>query len=808
MKAWLPRTCFLGFLLAVAAVAVGLVQVSEAGHDGTGAHIDQISIDAGPPGVAQGVDANGRPATGDRDGDGIADAEGYDTTDAGDAPGTCGNGVDDDLADSDADTLPDAPDGVVDDGCQVPLSPLESCIEIIDDGVLNADEDSLAAGQDRASIDITVGSHPGPGGGIPFDRLVGAWQFDLRWDVDVLDVESADIRFLSLAAGAGQPFSALFGSGSPLPDLASPFQAAVADGAGPHESGPGVLSRIIIEGNAPGLSRIQPTRFLVFDQYNAFTSTDSINDARVAVSKDMNGDTDISDDGEHFGCSEEPAPTENADVKAIGLEMTAPIAAFAEEPFDINVIYAQLHNNGPANLVKVDASFLLGFPPDCTTTSPNPYVIPSIPAPASVEVFGLTASWSVSCSLEEPHSFTVEQDTTILDPDIIDPTPTNNVIGDSATTEIVIFPVADLEVTSLQVTAPASANLNQYFAISARATFHNNGPENFPVGGSIKLEPSGSCPSSFPLTAPSFATLPVSLSVSVFASWAVSCDRPGETGSLVVAGITGSDDPVPENNVKSEIARVNVITQADIMVSSLAVQAPQSADTGTQFDLGATAILHDNGPYGLVVVNTTFSLDLPDDCTAALPNPQVREAWVPVSITLPPPPDARWFVTCSDASEHAFSVTVTTEIVRPGGVSDPTPGNDDAVKTAIVSLRSAEKCDGLDNDRDGRVDEEVPGLNTIVGTFASDLIIGTNYPDCINGAGGDDRILGRGGGDVIMGAEGADKVDGGGGSDWLAGGNGADRITGGPGVDTVDGGTGDDMCRAETSVDCESSGGP
>lgn len=155
-----------GFLvLLLLATIAWQQQGTQATHDGSGAHIDQMSIDVGPHGVAQGVTDNGWPAVGDRDGDAVADAEGYDTPDPGDAPGICGNGLDDDLGDSDGDTTPDAPDGVADDGCVVPLSPRETCIEIIDDGILNADEDSLVAGQDRAVIDITVGAQPGPGGG-------------------------------------------------------------------------------------------------------------------------------------------------------------------------------------------------------------------------------------------------------------------------------------------------------------------------------------------------------------------------------------------------------------------------------------------------------------------------------------------------------------------------------------------------------------------------------------------------------------------------------------------------------------------
>src|SRR3990172_6421458 len=287
-------------VLLLLAVITGQQQGTQATHDGTGGHIDQISIDVGPHGVAQGVTTNGVPATGDRDGDAVADAEGYDTPDPGDAPGVCANGLDDDLRDSDGDATPDAPDGVIDDGCVVPLSPLETCIEIIDDGVLNADEDAQVGGKDRAVIDIIVGAQPGPGGGVPADRVMSAWQYSLAWQVDVLDVDAHDGGFLILAGGGGQPFTSI---NSGLPGELSPFGAAVSD-AGQKESGPGVLARITIEGNASGLA----TRTLVgtafYDDLNLPILVNKLNSAYVAVSRDNNGDTDLADAGERFSCAD------------------------------------------------------------------------------------------------------------------------------------------------------------------------------------------------------------------------------------------------------------------------------------------------------------------------------------------------------------------------------------------------------------------------------------------------------------------------------------------------------------------------
>ena len=208
----------------------------------------------------------------------MPDAEGYDTPLPDDAAGICGNGLDDDSVPG------QPPDGVADDGCQVPLTLRETCINIIDDGVKNADEDAVVAGQDRANIDITVGV--AALGGVPSSRPMSAWQYALNWDVDVLDVRAQQRSFLILAAGGASPFT---GVADTLPDAASPFTAAVSD-AGPSETGPGVLSRVTVEGNGAGLANLTLTGVVVNDAQNSSIPVDLMNGAKIAVSKDLDGD--------------------------------------------------------------------------------------------------------------------------------------------------------------------------------------------------------------------------------------------------------------------------------------------------------------------------------------------------------------------------------------------------------------------------------------------------------------------------------------------------------------------------------------
>jgi hypothetical protein len=182
---------------------------------------------------------NGTPAVGDRDGDGVPDAEGARDVGNGFVTGVCGNSIDDDIGDFDGSTVAgDAPgeiDGSPDDGCPIPLSTRQTCREIADDDVTGPGEDA----NDRLFIDVTVGGQPGAGGGVPPDRDLFAFQVALNWSVDVVDASSPNPYFLINSAGAGQIYTIIFGPAGPP---SAGIQLAVTDGSSYHESGPGVLS--------------------------------------------------------------------------------------------------------------------------------------------------------------------------------------------------------------------------------------------------------------------------------------------------------------------------------------------------------------------------------------------------------------------------------------------------------------------------------------------------------------------------------------------------------------------------------------
>ena len=326
------RPFLISFLILIAA-AWQAHDSARATHDGTGAHLDQISIDMGPPGVATGVEGNGVAAIGDRDMDGVMDAEGFDTPDPGDAAGVCGNSIDDDLADSNADTVPDLADGVIDDGCVVTLTTRETCAEVIDDGALNADEDSVTTGQDRLSVDITVGVQPGPGGGVPASREMTSWQYSFNWNGDVVVVRALNINFLILASGGAQPFTPINGGFG----TASPFTAAVNDGLSAQgDSGPGVLSRLTVEGRNQDGGVLTLSDVSILDKNNVSIPIDALNRAYVVVSHDgPDGGTIIGDSsGEIFTC----AMDADSDLVPDGADNCDNAANFGQEDGDSDTV--------------------------------------------------------------------------------------------------------------------------------------------------------------------------------------------------------------------------------------------------------------------------------------------------------------------------------------------------------------------------------------------------------------------------------------------------------------------------------------
>ena len=676
--------------MAVAAAWQG--HAAQATHTNSGgvplAHIDQISIDMGPPGTSVGVTANGQQAIGDRDGDGIPDAEG--APDSGGAaatsPGACGNGIDDDAVDIGTGN----PDGVADDGCQVPLSDLEFCAEIIDDDNLNADEDFV----DTLSVDITVGPHPGNSfgipGGIPPDSglngAMSAWQYEIYWEPDLGAVVSPQqTEFLIYSNGAAFPVT---NASAQLPDTTSPWTPALST-AGPADDGSGVLNRIRFEGDRAGVGTLTLNSDSIMDKNNITYTVDSYNNAYVAVSSDgPDGGTVIGDSpGEENHCPAQIALSVDSVVTTVSptatLDISFPVTA------DVS-----LNNGGPVD-VAVDTSIKINLPSDCTTADPNPKLDTDNVIAASGSPVALTQrSWNVICAVPSNHSFTATANATVDESGFIG--------SDSVTSSpdfAAVSATSDPSVSSVTVSGPLSVAGELSFNLTVNANFGNSGPDRAIVDATVTLTyPSDCWPKSNPLTSTA-VNVPVGGSPMPPRSFRVTCSEPSNHTFHAAVHLYTSNphvyDAGGENNSGSSAtpATVAIEVYADLGVW-VAAGAPASIASGTTFEVTADATIVNFGPRA-IGADVAVTLGLPPDCFTTSPNPQIDiHLWFWFNVSTYTEgytylPTKSWSVTCTEVSSHTFSVSTT---IGPGNVHlfPSEPSGSGSVTTVVTGEADTE----------------------------------------------------------------------------------------------------------------------
>jgi hypothetical protein len=103
------------------------------------------------------------------------------------------------------------------------------------------------------------------------------------------------------------------------------------------------------------------------------------------------------------------------------------------------------------------------------------------------------------------------------------------------------------------------------------------------------------------------------------------------------------------------------------------MSSPASTPINAPFVVSASAGLHNNGTSGPTNADSTFTLNLPPDCTTSSPNPTtVQNTALGVSVLANVGPS--WSVTCTNPSTHSFTTT-TSVAVDQLHVTDPTSGN-------------------------------------------------------------------------------------------------------------------------------------
>ena len=381
----------------------------------------------------------------------------------------------------------------------------------------------------------------------------------------------------------------------------------------------------------------------------------------------------------------------NTDVKITAQTTTAPPSANTGTPFVLDV-KKTLHNNGPGTPAPVIITPTVMGPPDCTIVpnggNPTGATLPmSVPTP-------ITELFNVTCSQPSSHQFAVNN-CIKLNPSsgLTDPNPGN----DCWTTQLVnvnIIGQSDVKVQSVVLAAPPSANTGSPFPVTATANVHNNGPSGpTNIDTTFTLTLPGDCSTVSP-NPTTIQNTPVGVSVvaSIGPSWTVTCSNPSShnftaTASAAIDQLHVTDPNGANNSGTSSPRGVNILANTDVKVSALNTSLPPSVVVSTPFTVTGSATLHNNGPFGPVNVDTSFTLLMPSDCTTSDPNPAtVQNTALPTST--PTAAGVTWSVTCTNPSSHDFRTTASTAIDQLH-VVDTNPGNNNMTSATATTAVNA-----------------------------------------------------------------------------------------------------------------------
>jgi hypothetical protein len=123
---------------------------------------------------------------------------------------------------------------------------------------------------------------------------------------------------------------------------------------------------------------------------------------------------------------------------------------------------------------------------------------------------------------------------------------------------------------------------------------------------------------------------------------------------------------------------------ADVKVQNVAVSSPASVAANVPFNVTATATVHNNGPFGPVNVDTTVTLNLPNDCSTFITQVTFQDGSLGVSVAATVPL-ITYSVTCAEPSFHNFTATAMIAVDDPGAI-DPTPGNNTLTSPASTTI--------------------------------------------------------------------------------------------------------------------------
>jgi len=142
-------------------------------------------------------------------------------------------------------------------------------------------------------------------------------------------------------------------------------------------------------------------------------------------------------------------------------------------------------------------------------------------------------------------------------------------------------------------------------------------------------------------------------------------------------------DAVSANNIHKNWPDVTVNAKADVKkVSFQVLSPPATIPVGVAVPVTVEAVLHNNGPYGPVLVSDEILAFAPTDCTVVPNSHTFASVNLPVSVDVTVSQVVN--ITCATPSTHTFNFTDNVTITTIH-VVDPVPGNNTAATSLTVA---------------------------------------------------------------------------------------------------------------------------
>jgi len=324
-----------------------------------------------------------------------------------------------------------------------------------------------------------------------------------------------------------------------------------------------------------------------------------------------------------------------ADLKKVSFQVLSPannsdIDVSADVPV---IVRSVIHNNGPyPDAVDIQDEILGAAPPDCDIDPDSVTTVEVDGVPMS-EVVTIDSAFTIHCSQPSEHTFTFDDEVSVLTEHVKDPGSGDPCGNNCATTSLTVHALAyaDVEIVDQDfLTPPASIAVSADVPVTLEKVLKNNGalPVTVTVDKTATFEPRvGQAPGECTITPPTATEtvpLPPSVDVIVDEVFTIHCSKPSFHDFQVVNEVSGPNeahivDLDMDNNTSAAVLTVASMGQADIKLTSWDVPDELDWRDGNQVLIGqalpygpghplvneviaADEVIHNNGPFGPVAV--------------------------------------------------------------------------------------------------------------------------------------------------------------------------------------------------------------